>query len=107
MMHILHELILGSAEVIALLFEVVALIVMIVTGVKAVINLIKKNKGFSLELMQGFSNVLSLLLGAEILKTIAPQVAMDIVMIGGVIIMRVSLAVLIHWEMEQEAKHAH
>ena len=107
MVHILHEMILGSAEIIALLFEVVALIVMIITGIKAVINLIKKEKGFSLELMHGFSNVLSLLLGAEILKTIAPQVAMDILMIGGVIIMRVSLAVLIHWEMEQEAKHAH
>ena len=55
-----------------------------------------------MDLLKGFSTGLSFLLGAEILKTIALEEVSELMMVGGVIVMRVALSILIHWEMKQE-----
>ena len=100
-MALIEELILGAGEIAVLGFELFALLVMICTGVKGAFGEIKGDKHVALNMLKGFSIGLSFLLGAEILKTVALEDATDLMM-GGVVIMRVALSILIHWEMNQE-----
>lgn len=101
-MALIEELILGAGEIAVLGFELFALLVMICTGVKGAFGEIKGDKHVALNMLKGFSIGLSFLLGAEILKTVALEDATDLMMVGGVVIMRVALSILIHWEMNQE-----
>lgn len=101
-MMILEDLILHGGEFAVLLFELLALIMIIYAGGKGAISLFKKDDNVALDLLKGFSTGLSFLLGAEILKTIALEEAVELLMVGGVIAMRVALSILIHWEMKQE-----
>ena len=95
----LKEFILKGGEVAVLFFELLALVMIIYAGCKGAISLFKKDDNVALE---GFSTGLSFLLGAEILKTIALEEVSELMMVGGVIVMRVALSILIHWEMKQE-----
>ena len=98
----IEEFILGVGEIAILAFEFVALVVMICTGVKGAIGEIKRDSNVALDMLRGFSIGLSFLLGAEILKTVALEDATDLMMVGGVVVMRVALSILIHWEMNHE-----
>ena len=98
----LKEFILKGGEVAVLFFELLALIIIIYAGCKGAISLFKKEDNVALDLLKGFSTGLSFLLGAEILKTIALEEVSELMMVGGVIVMRVALSILIHWEMKQE-----
>lgn len=103
-MEILEKILLISGEISVLLFELLALIMIIYSGFKGIFSLFKHDDNVALGLLKGFSTGLSFLLGAEILKTIALQDVNELVMVGGVILMRVALSILIHWEMHQEEK---
>lgn len=104
-MHILKEIILVGGEFAVLLFELLALIMVIFTGVKGIVYLFKKDGNVALFLLKGFSTGLSFLLGAEILKTVALEDISELMMVGGIVLMRVALSILIHWEMKQEKQH--
>ena len=98
----LKEFILKGGEVAVLFFELLALVMSIYAGCKGAISLFKKDDNVALDLLKGFSTGPSFLLGAEILKTIALEEVSELMMVGGVIVMRVALSILIHWEMKQE-----
>ncbi len=104
-MQILQEIIFQGGEIAVLLFELLALIMVVFAGCKGILSLFHHDEdNVALALLKGFSIGLSFLLGAEILKTIVLQEVSELLMVGGVIIMRVALSVLIHWEMKQEQK---
>ena len=98
----LKEFILRGGEVAVLFFELLALIMIIYAGCKGAISLFKKDDNVALDLLKGFLTGLSFLLGAEILKTTALEEVSELMMVGGVIVMRVALSNLIPWEMKQE-----
>ncbi len=87
------------------LFELVALVMIIIAGVRGLILYLKKDDNTALELLKGFSVGLSFLLGGEILKTvIITHDLTELMIVGGLVLIRVAISVLIHWEMEHEKK---
>ena len=105
MMEILQELLFQGGEIAVLLFELMALVMIVITGAKGFLSLLRRDgNNVALMLLQGFSIGLSFLLGAEILKTIVLEDVRELLIVGGVVVMRVALSILIHWEMKQEQR---
>lgn len=103
-MHILHEIIEIGTDVAVVLFELLALVLLVINGIKGLIALSKHDENVSLILLKGFSEGLTFLLGAEILKTIILEDASGLIVVAGVTGIRVILSILIHWEMSLEQK---
>lgn len=102
--HILHEILATGVEFAVIAFELIALILLVIDGFKGIMHVIKHDEDISLDLLKGFSEGLTFLLGAEILKTVVLGDHMDLLMVAGVTLVRVILSVLIHWEMGLEHK---
>ncbi len=85
-----------------LIFEFMGFGVIFVSVVKGFFNYLRKTPRTKLELAEGFAMGLELLLGGEILKTVAFQELEDILFVGGIIALRMALTLLLHWEMKQE-----
>lgn len=100
----LEEILFQIGEFSKLMFEFLAIAMIIYSGFKGVVSLFRHEDNVALGLLKGFSTGLSFLLGAEILKTIILLDVNELLMVGGIIVMRVALSILIHWEMKQEEK---
>ena len=94
----LHQIV----NIAMLIFEFMGFGVIFVAVVKGFFNYLRKTPGTKLELAEGFAMGLELLIGGEILKTVAFQELEDIVFVGGIIALRMALTLLLHWEMKQE-----
>ena len=56
------------------------------------------------DLAEGMSTALEFLMGAEILKTVSVPGMQELTVLGVIILMRVALSLLIHFELNQEEK---
>ena len=102
--HHFHSILYTIIEIVILAFEVIGLGVVIVTGIKALISCFQKQAETKLILGEGFSLALAFLLGGELLRTVIYQDLMEIAIVGGIIVLRVALVVLLHWERKNEKK---
>ena len=91
-------------EVAVLGLEYIGIAIIIVTGIRGLISLFTKNGSVKLILAEGFAVALEFMLGSEILRTIVVRDLYEIAVVAGIIVMRVSLALLLHWEIKQEMK---
>lgn len=82
--------------------EFLGLIVIVVTGLKAFAEWLKKDRLTRLHLSEGLSTALSFLLCGEILRTIVTHEIYEVALIGGIVLLRVALTLLIHWEAKKE-----
>ena len=92
------------------IIEFLGLLVIVVTGVKAFLEWIKKDERTRLHLSEGLSTALSFLLCGEILRTILFHDLSEVLLIGSIVILRVALTLLIHWEAgkeKEELEHQH
>ncbi len=88
-----------------LLFEYIGVIILILSGVKAVVGVFKRRAHIRLDLAHGMATALSFKLGGEILRTVVVQTFHEIAIVACIIALRAALTFLIHWEiihMEQE-----
>ena len=83
-------------------FEFVGIFVLIVTGLKGIQNYVKKDSRLRLNLATGMASGLEFMLGGEILRTIIAHEFSQIATVGGIIVLRVALTLLIHWEIKAE-----
>ncbi|MDO5718989.1 MAG: DUF1622 domain-containing protein [Tissierellia bacterium] len=63
-----------------------------------------KNTERDTTLNQGLASALEILLGAEILKTIAYRDMRQLIEVGALMLIRVFMTVLIHWELQHKLK---
>ncbi len=109
----LRTLLLDAGNIVILLFELTALAVILSAGIKGLFHVFHKDDNTALDILKGFSVGLSFLLGGEILKTVILHDAEELIIVAGVVILRVSLSLLIYWELQHEkrelelAKHNH
>ena len=82
--------------------EFLGLLVIVVTGIKAFWEWIRKDERTRLHLSEGLSTALSFLLCGEILRTILFHDLSEVLLIGSIVILRVALTLLIHWEAGKE-----
>ena len=88
-------------------FEIVGVLILIWSGINGVINYLKKNPDTGLLLGEGMAMALQFKLGGEILRTVVIQELSEILLVGGIIVLRVSLTLLIHWEIKNHGNHGH
>ena len=85
-----------------LLFEYVGVCVVIVSGIRGVFNYIGKDAKTRLNLGHGLEMGLTFMLCGEILRTIIVRDLEEIAIVGGIIVLRVGLTLLLHWERKND-----
>ena len=98
----LENLVKWMAEYSIILFEVVGVIVIAVAGVLGVVNYIRRDPLTRLKLAKGMAMGLEFKLGGEILRTVVVRDLSEIMIVGGIILLRAALTFLIHWEIKNE-----
>lgn len=99
---LLEEGLLVLVEYSILAFEYIGVLVLVVTGAKGFYDYIKRNPCVRLHLAKGMATGLEFKLGSEILRTVIVRGVSEILIVGGIIVLRAALAYLIHWEIKNE-----
>lgn len=89
-----------------LFIEFIGLAVLLYTVVHVLINSLIKKRRQRLELVEGVSFVLELIMGSELLRTIIAREWQELLILGGIILIRAALSLLIHWEIREERKRS-
>ena len=84
------------------IIEFLGLLVIVFTGIKAFWEWLRRDERTRLHLSEGLSTALSFLLCGEILRTILFHDLSEVLLIGSIVILRVALTLLIHWEAGKE-----
>lgn len=95
-------MVIGNAAII--LFELIGVLVLVVTGIQGVIHYIKRDPLTRLKLAEGMAMGLEFKLGSEILRTVVVRDLSEIVIVGAIILLRAALTFLIHWEIKNVKK---
>ena len=90
------------AEIAILMFEYIGVAVIALSGLKGLINYIKQESNTRLILAEGLAMGLEFKLGSEILRTVIVRNLSEIAIVGGIIVLRATLTVLLHWEIKNE-----
>lgn len=85
-------------------FELVGVIIIVISGVQGVINYIRRSPVTRLELAQGMAMGLEFKLGSEILRTVIVRELSEVALVAAIIAVRAALTFLIHWEIRLEKK---
>lgn len=101
-MGILHEILNTIVDIAILLFECMGVGVIIVSGIKGIINYIRRDPLTRLNLAKGMAMGLEFKLGSEILRTVVVREFSEILTVAGIIALRAALTFLIHWEIKNE-----
>ena len=91
-------------ELAIMMFEFIGVAVVIRTGIRGLINYIKKNPDTKLIIAEGLTMGLEFKLGGEILRTVIVRTLGEIAVVAGIIVLRVALTMLLHWEIKTEKK---
>ena len=84
------------------LFELMGVLVIILAGMRGILDYIKKNPSIRLNLAKGMALGLEFKLGSEILRTVIVRDFKEIMTVAGIIALRAALTFLIHWEIKEE-----
>ena len=104
-MELLEEILLHIVEVAILLFEFLGVGVLISSGIRGIIQYIKRETLTRLNLAKGMAMCLEFKLGSEILRTVVVREFKEIALVACIIALRAALTLLIHWEIKNEEKH--
>jgi len=104
-MEILKMLLNNFVEIAIMLFEFIGVIIITLTGIKGIIEYMTKNPQTRLNLAKGLAMGLEFKLGSEILRTVVVREFSEILLAGGIILLRSALTFLIHWEIKNEEAH--
>lgn len=104
-MNTLNIILNNFIDVAILLFEFVGAIIIVIAGIKGVIGYIKKDPLMRLNLAKGLAFGLEFKLGSEILRTVVVREFNEMLVVGGIILLRAALTFLIHWEIRTEENH--
>ncbi len=85
-----------------MLLEGIGIVLILYTAVRSLIGLIRGRKAVSLQLARGIALALEFLLGGEVLHTIQAEDIQQLLAVGIIVVLRVALTVLIHWEIKIE-----
>ena len=87
-----------------LIIELIGVVVLMWTVIKAVINVIKKRDHIRLELAEGIALALEFKMGGELLRTLIVREWNELLILGAIILLRAALTFLIQWEIGIEKK---
>ena len=104
----LEKALIFTAENAIVVFEIIGMVFIIFFTVQAVVNILRRKKSVRLDFTKGLALSLEFLLASEILRTIIVREVNDLLIVGGIVVMRIAFTLLIHLEMQRkecEGKH--
>lgn len=104
-MELLESVLLHIVEVAIVLFEFLGVGVLISSGIRGIIQYMKRETLTRLNLAKGMAMCLEFKLGSEILRTVVVREFKEIALVACIIALRAALTLLIHWEIKNEEKH--
>ncbi len=102
MVELLNVLLDRMTEFAILMFEYVGVAVIAISGIRGLINYLRREPRTRLILAQGLAMGLEFKLGSEILRTVIVRSLSEIAIVGGIIVLRATLTILLHWEIKNE-----
>lgn len=96
----LHGFMHTGVEYSILAFEIIGIVMLVVAGIKGLINVFKKDPEAGLKLSEGLGMALQFLMCGEILRTVVVSDLGEIVHVGGIVVLRVALTFVTHWELK-------
>ena len=88
-----------------MLVEAVGIAILVYAIVAAVIGLFKRQLHVRLKLAEGIALALEFKMGAELLHTVITREWPELLILGGIILLRAALTFLIQWEIKIERKN--
>ena len=85
-----------------LVFEYIGVGIILVAGIKGIIDYVTRKPTTRLDLAKGLAMGLEFKLGSEILRTVVVREMTELLFVAGIIALRAVLTVLIHWEIKNE-----
>ncbi|MDO5690241.1 MAG: DUF1622 domain-containing protein [Tissierellia bacterium] len=107
----MHELFFEFVSLASLFIEAMGVIIIIVTVFKGLYQMIFVKKlnfeeiGSDTILNNGLSAALEIILAAEILKTLIARSSAAIIEVGALVIIRIFITIIVHWELIQKERH--
>ena len=98
----LEDLLNQAVDCAILLFELMGVLVIIISGLRGIYDYVKRNPIIRLNLAQGMALGLEFKLGSEILRTGVVREFSEIATVAAIIALRAALTFLIHWEIKVE-----
>ena len=98
----LEDLLNQAVDCAILLFELMGVLVIIISGLRGIYDYVKRNPIIRLNLAQGMALGLEFKLGSEILRTVVVREFSEIATVAAIIALRAALTFLIHWEIKVE-----
>ena len=98
----LEDLLNQAVDCAILLFELMGVLVIIISGLRGIYDYVKRNPIIRLNLAQGMALGLEFQLGSEILRTVVVREFSEIATVAAIIALRAALTFLIHWEIKVE-----
>lgn len=93
-----------SVQWATLVLEFMGIVVLVYGGIVAFYGFCKRKTDTRLQLAKNMALALEFKMGGEILQTVVAQDWNDLLQIGAIILLRAALALLIHWEINNEEK---
>ena|GEM_PF-197234 len=100
----LFDFLVLNAEFFIHILELVGLYFIVFSAAKALHGFFTHNPRYRLDLSEGLATGLEFKLGGEILRTVVVRSMDEIMLVGGIIVLRVALTLLIHWEIKNEER---
>jgi uncharacterized membrane protein len=104
-MEALHSLLAEIVDLAIIVFELMGVGVLIISGIRGIYSYFTKNPLTRLNLAKGMAMGLEFKLGSEILRTVIVRDFSEILTVAGIIVLRATLTFLIHWEIKNEEAH--
>ena len=73
-----------------------------VTVIRAIVGLAKRDKKVKLDLAEGIALALQFKMGGELLRTVIVREWSELLILGAVVLLRAVMAILIHFEIRAE-----
>lgn len=101
-MELLETILHSFVNLAMLLFEYIGVGVITYAGIQGIVNYVRRSPDTRLMLAKGLAMGLEFKLGSEILRTVVVRNLQEIGIVAGIIALRATLTILIHWEIKNE-----
>ncbi len=101
-MELLQTVLYQIVEISILVFEYIGVAVILLSGIKGIVNYVRRSPSTRLDLAKGLAMGLEFKLGSEILRTVVVREMQELIFVAGIIALRAVLTILIHWEIKNE-----
>ncbi|HCI73054.1 MAG TPA: hypothetical protein DHV42_00750 [Lachnospiraceae bacterium] len=102
--NVLERILTSTVEVGIVLVEMFGVLVLVYTAVRSFLKWLKRSHEVRLDLAQGTALALEFKMGGEVLRTVVTREKGELLILGGIILLRGILTFLIHWEIKNEEK---